>query len=193
MFRKLINTFKAYKPNNHPKIFAGNRVKDNIKIKVHDIEALKSNVENWGELTKREKWQVANNTKPTKVIEEHNTTVDGLNEYIVDNLDPSQSVNKDASHIEIGSDNTGGTSTSDTSMNTLVDTLATTDEADNGKDLFTSTFIDTSQLNGNSLEEAGLTTASSGGTLLNHSTFTAISKDNTKTVTIDITLEFRAA
>lgn len=176
-----------------PLVKSENRATDNIEIYVHNIDDLKDSIDNWDGLSKEEKHKKVKEVEPERKIEDHNTTVDGLNEYIVDNLDPNQAINKDASHIEIGSDNTGGTSTSDTSMNTVVDTLAITDSADNGKDFFTSTFIDTSELNGNSIEEAGLITESTGGTLLNHSTFTAISKDNTKTITLDITLEFRAA
>lgn len=169
-----------------------NVVSDNVKVTVHNIDDLRREVDDWDSLSKQEKLEASRDVDPMETIEDHNTTVDGLNEYIVDNLDPSQSVNEDASHLEVGSDGNTTPTTSDTGMNTSVGTFSVTSDSDNGKDLFTSTFLDTSQANGNTLAECGLTTASSGGTLLNHSTFTDFNKTSSNTFTLDVTLSFRA-
>ena len=122
-----------------------------------------------------------------------NTTVDGLNEYIVDELDPGQTVDLDASHMAFGDDGASGTSSSDSSLNNEQYRTSVTDNVDNGKDLLCSTFLDSSEANGYTIDEVGVITASSGGTLLNHATISSVSKDSTKTATIDVTLEFRAA
>jgi len=71
-----------------------------------------------------------------------------------------------------------------------------TDVADNGKSLLASTFIDSTEANGNTLDELGLFSgdpASSSNPevfLMNHATFSPVTKDNSKTVTFDVTLQF---
>lgn len=132
-------------------------------------------------------------TPPEADVEETtNTTVAGLHEYIVDNLDPNQATNLDCSHLAVGTDNTAPT-TSESSLGTEAYRTAITDVIDNGNDLTTSTFLDSSEANGNTLVEVALYSASTGGTMFNRSLITAISKDNTKTATIDVELQFRAA
>jgi len=116
----------------------------------------------------------------------------GLHEYIVDALDPDQSANLDATHLAAGTGTTQPAS-GNTSLNNEVFRVQTTDSSDNGTTLFTSTFLDTSEANGNALEEVGLITASSGGTLLNHSLIGTITKDDETTATIDVSLTFQPA
>jgi len=176
----------------HRQLVSPGVVSDNVHIAVHDVETLREEIPEWDDLDREARHRRVREVDPEREIVDHNTVVDGLLNYLVDNLDPSQSASLDASHLEIGSDSTTA-STSDSSMVSTIGTFATSDDSDNGKDLFTSTFLDTGQANGNDIKEAGLTTASSGGTLLNRSTFAAITKTDSKTVTIDVTLEFRAA
>lgn len=145
------------------------------------------------ELSARERQLLEAVPPPPDVEETTNTTVDGLNEYIVDNLHTDQSTNEDASHLAVGDDGASGTSTGDSSLNNEVGRFSVTDSIDQGKDLLLSTFLDSSEANGNTLDEVGVFTASSGGTLFNHSTISSVSKDNTKTLTIDVTLKFRSA
>jgi len=192
MIHKLINWFKETTRKWYRVVKSENKAYVNVEARVHDVDDLKKQVDNWRDLSKQEKLKVANNTEPEKVVKDHNTTVDGLNEYIVDNLDSNQSVNKDATHLGVGT-GTATPATGNSSLNSSVDRFAITDTSDNGKDLFTSTFLDTSEANGNDLEEVGLFTADTGGTMLNHSLIQTISKDDTVTATIDVTLEFRAA
>jgi len=131
---------------------------------------------------------------PTPDVEKTtNTTVDALHEYFVDELDPSQTVDLEASHLAVGTDGATGTNTGDTSLNNEVYRTSITDSIDNGKDLLSSTFLDSSEANGNTIDEVGLFSSDTGGTMLNHATITAITKDSSKTATIDVTLEFRAA
>lgn len=164
----------------------------NVHVYEHDLETLRARWPGWDENPKWVKRELAKRTKPDREQHNANTTVDGLHEYIVDNLDPSQSVNLDASHLAVGTGTTQPAS-GNTSLNNEVFRVATTDDSDNGTTLFTSTFLDTSEANGNTLEEVGLFTASSGGTLLNHSLISSIPKDDETTATIDVSLTFQPA
>lgn len=117
------------------------------------------------------------------------TTVNGLHVEIVDVMDETKSSNFDASHLAVGDDDTTPQS-SNVSLNNEVGRFAVTETEDRSNSIWTRTFVDTSQANGNTLKEVGLITESSGGTLLNHSIMQDVPKDNTTTVTIDVEIIF---
>lgn len=164
----------------------------NVHVFEHDIDTLRKQWPGWDENPKWVKRELAKRTEPDREQHHSNTTVDGLHKYIVDNLDPSQSVNKTASHLAVGK-GTSQPASGDTSLNNEVTRVQTTDDSDNGTTLFTSTFLDTTEANGNTLEEVGLFTAASGGTMLNHALISSITKDDETTATIDVSLTFNAA
>ena len=164
----------------------------NVHVREHDLDTLREQWPAWDENPKWVKRELARRTEPDREHHDRNTTVDGLHEYIVDNLHPSQSADLDASHLAVGTDDTTPAS-GNTSLNNEVHRITTTDDADQGATLFTSTFLDTSEANGNDLKEVGLITADSGGTLLNHSTISTITKDDETTATIDVYLTFAPA
>jgi hypothetical protein len=167
-------------------------VTDNVRIQVHDVATLRAERPDWGALSRAERAQAVRDIEPERDIVVHNTAVDELLELLVDHLDPAQNSDKQPTHLAVGDSATTPT-VSNTSLNNRVGTFATSEDADQGKDLFTSTFLDSTQANGNDLKECGLKTAASGGDLLNHATFSAVSKTQNNTLTIDVTLEFRAA
>jgi len=164
----------------------------NVHVYEHDLETLRKRWPGWDANPKWVKRELAKRTKPDREQHNGNTTVSGLHEYIVDALDPDQSANLDATHLAAGTGTTQPAS-GNTSLNNEVFRVQTTDGSDNGTTLFTSTFLDTSEANGNALEEVGLITASSGGTLLNHSLIGTITKDDETTATIDVSLTFQPA
>jgi len=164
----------------------------NVHVYEHDLDTLRTRWPGWDENPKWVKRELAQRTDPDREQHNANTTLVGLHEYIVDELDPSQSVDLSASHLAVGTGTTQPTS-GNTSLNNEVARLATTDDTDNGTTLFTSTFLDTSEANGNTLDEVGLITASSGGTLLNHSLISSIDKTDETTATIDVSLTFAPA
>lgn len=166
-------------------IFAQAYSRDNVHIKVHDV----SDVPGWDSYTKSEKRKILEEKDPVQESHQTNTTVNGLFEYIVDNLDTGQSVNEDASHLALGTSTTDPT-VDDTALGNEVFRTGVTSTLDDGTSLSTSTFIDTSEANGNTIEEVGLFTASSGGTLLNHASVQSVAKTSSKTLTIDVTLTF---
>lgn len=122
-----------------------------------------------------------------------NTTTVGLHEYLVDHLDPTQSVSSlSASHLAIGTDSTPPTA-SDTSLGNEKYREAFDSTTDAGNDLEASMLIDESEANGETYREVGIFTAASGGTLFNHALISETQKDGEKTATFRVVLQFRAA
>jgi hypothetical protein len=124
---------------------------------------------------------------------------DSLHEYFVDNLDPDNTnteANVSAGFLGLGTDAGSGTATSDTDLNNRTFEEPVTDVADNGKELLASTFLDSTEGNGNDFDELGLFSGDPANLenaevfLINHATFAAVTKDSTKTVTFDVTLSF---
>lgn len=163
---------------------------ENIMIRTHDIAALRDRWPDWDEYSKARKRDLAAQTPAEQCSITRNTTVDGLHESIVDLIDPSQTVSLDASDLALGNGTTAPASANST-LNNEVIRIPVTDSADRGTSLFTSTFLDTTEGNGLTLEEVGLVTEPSGGVLLNHSLIDTIAKDDETTATIDVTLSFQ--
>lgn len=178
-----------------------------IDKKVHDVADLKEHFPDWGSLSKAEKMNRISEVEPVDQETVYNVTTDRFHQYFVDNLDPDQTGAKDninATHFALGTDGASGTATSDTDLNAREYSETITDHADNSKDLLASTFVDSTEANGLTLDELGLFTGDVSGIatgnvasgapddvfLINHTTFSAVTKDNTKTVTFDVTLTF---
>jgi hypothetical protein len=171
-----------------------------IDAAVHDIDALRAATsEPWQSLSDSEKLALTRQVDPVDEDTVRNVTTDGLHEYFVDNLDPDQTgdaTNLTASHLGLGTDGGSGTATTDTDLNNRVFSTSVTDHADNDNELLASTFLDSTQANGHDLDELGLYTGDPANLtdndvlLLNHASFTQVTKDNSKTVTFDVTLQF---
>jgi len=181
---------------------ASAKIVGRIDKKVHDVSELRESVDGWDELTHSEKRIASRTVDPVHEETVYNVTTDRFHEYLVDNLDPGQTgtgSNLTAAYLALGDDSASGTATTDTDLNNRLYSEEVTDHADNGKDLLCSTFIDSTEANGNSYEELGLFTgdpanlANSDVFMINHTTFSAVTKDNSKTVTFDVTLTFSDA
>lgn len=178
---------------------SGLTLKGRIDRKTYNTEELREQYDDWGEMDEREKLEATRDADPADEQTVYNVTTDLLHQYFVDNLDPAQTGAKDnltAAWLGLGTDSGSGTSTTDTDLNTRVYEETVTDHADNGKDLLASTFIGSDEANGNTLNELGLFTGDPAGLgntdvfLINHATFANVTKDNTKTITFDVTLTF---
>lgn len=170
-----------------------------IERKTYSTEKLSSTVDSWDSLSKEDKYEAVQEFEPDDSETVYNVTTDRMHEYFVDNLDPnntSPDSNLSVSHIGLGTDASAGTTTADTDLNERTYSETVTDVADNGKDLLASTFLDSTEGNGETFDELGLFTgdpanlSNSDVFLLNHATFSPVSKDNTKTVVFDVTLQF---
>lgn len=178
----------------------GIRMKGRIDTQVHDEAALREAADgDYDNLSKKEKLELTREVEPEYEDTVYNVTTDSLHQYFVDNLDPDNNAteaNVDVSYLGLGTNSGGGTSTADTDLNTRVYEETVTDVADNGKELLASTFVDSTEANGNTLDELGLFTGDPANLanpevfLINHATFASVTKDNTKTVTFDVTLTF---
>ena len=170
-----------------------------IERKTHDVATLEDSVESWGTLSDKEKLEAARSVEPADSDVVYNVTTELLHQYFVDNLDPdNNSTEADVSvgWLALGTDSASGTDVTDTDLNSRTFEKPVTDVADNGAELLASTFIDSTEGNGNDFVELGLFTddpANAGDPevfLMNHATFSTVTKDNTKTVTFDVTLQF---
>lgn len=170
-----------------------------IDTKVHSVSALRNNTDDYDSLSKEEKLELTRGVEAAYEETVYNVTTDRFHEYFVDNLDPSQTSAEDnvnSSWMALGDDGASGTATSDTDLNNRLYSETITDHADNGKSLLASTFVDSTEANGNTFDEIGLYTgdpanlANSDVFLMNHATFSSVTKDNSKTVTFDVTLQF---
>lgn len=170
-----------------------------IERKTHDVEMLRNLHSDWDTMNDTEKLNATRSVSPETSDTVFNVTTDRLHEYFVDNLnfeDTTPKANLSASWIGLGDDSGSGTATTDTDLNNRTFQTTVTDASDNGKELFTSTFVDSSQGNGQTYDEIGLFSGDPGNLgdsdvfLMNHATFPDVTKDNSKTVTFDVTLTF---
>jgi len=175
------------------------RLSGRIDTTVHNEADLRAQTDEYDSLSKAEKMELARDVEPEYEDTVYNVTTDALHEYFVDNLDPGNSsppANVSAAWLGLGVNGGAGTSTSDTDLNSRTYEETVTDAADNGKDLLVSTFLDSTEGNNNDFDELGLfsgdpaTLSNSDVFMLNHAQFATVGKDNTKTVTFDVTLTF---
>ena len=160
-----------------------------IDTKVYDDESLP---DDWGSLSDSEKLSSLRDVEPVESYTDYNTTVNGMHVYFAQNLDGSQSVDKDAAYLAVGDDDTAPT-TSDSTLTNEVFRKQITDYSQTGNELLASTFIQSSEANGETFREVGLFAGSNpSDTMFNHSTISDIVKDGTRTITIDVTLQFTA-
>lgn len=175
------------------------RLTGRIDTQVHNESDLRTQADDYDSLSKDEKMELARSVEPEYEDTVYNVTTDQLHKYFVDNLDPgntSPEANVTTAWLALGINGGSGTSTSDTNLNNRTYEETVTDVADNGKDLLASTFIDSAEGNGNTFDELGLLSGDPANLandevfLINHATFAGVEKDNTKTVTFDVTLTF---
>jgi hypothetical protein len=178
---------------------SGIRLQGRIDRKTHEVGHLKTAFPQWEHFSKEEKLDASRKVKPIAKDTVYNVTTNALHEYFVDNLDPDNSgaeANVSAAFLGLGTDASSGTAQSDTDLNNRAYAESVTDVADNGDELLASTFVDSTEGNGNDFDELGLFSGDPSNLsdpevfLINHATFAAVTKDSTKTVTFDVTLSF---
>lgn len=147
----------------------------------------------WDQFTDDEKieWLSEHNADETHV--DYNTTVTGMHEYFAINLDDTQTVDENVTHLAVGDDGTSP-DVSDTTLTNEVFRKQVSDYSQINETLTASTFIDSDEANGSTLREVGLFAGpDQSDRMWNHSTIAAIEKDNTRTITIEVDLTFSAA
>jgi hypothetical protein len=170
-----------------------------IDRKTYSTEKLKSEYPGWDSMSDGERLEAIRRVEPEESDTSYNVTVSRFHEYLVDNLDPDNTnseANLSAAWMALGTDSASGTSVSDTDLNNRVFSKKVTDHADNGAELLASTFVSSTDANGQTLNEIGLYTGdpvnlgTTGVFLINHATFSDVVKDENRTITFDVTLTF---
>lgn len=121
------------------------------------------------------------------------TICTGWHELLVRLADPEDSLSSDdlSYRLAVGTDDSTSPAYSNTSLNNQVARSDVTDFVNEGTDLFTSTFLDSTEANGHGLVEAGIVAEVDGGSteyLCAHETINTITKTSSITATIEQTL-----
>jgi hypothetical protein len=176
-------------------------VRGHIEMQVFDRETLAETYDDWESLSKEAKHSRLHNgtVDPVQTRETPNVTTESLHQYFVDNLDPdntSAAANISAAWVGLGDGGGSGTTVTDTDLNNRLYEETVTDHADNGDSLIASTFLDSTEGNGQTFDEIGLFSGNPANLaqddvfLLNHATFSPVTKDSSRTITFDVTLTF---
>lgn len=143
--------------------------------------------------SKRDRYNVVREWSPDTVTETTNIVQDEFLKYLVDVSLPGSGQSRETiSHFSVGTDGTAPTGGDGGLLNEVLRTSLQS-ETDNGKDFEATGFLDSTEANGNTLVETALETSSSGDHTVNRALISDIAKTDKKLVTIDFTIEFRAA
>ena len=168
---------------------SGLSVSGRIDTKTYNEESLPVG---WDKMSDKEKLSALNGVEADEEQTDYNTTVFGMHEYFAQELDPTQTVSEDVTHLAVGDDDTDPNVNNDT-LNNEIFRKEVTDHSQNGEEILASTFIDTDEGNGQTFREVGLFAGpDTTDVMWNHSTIAAIEKDSTRTITVDVTLSFSA-
>lgn len=149
--------------------------------------------ERYAELSDDRRERVLAELEPDEHEHVRNTVTDDHLDHIVDVFDPNQSPSSiDASHIALGTDDTTP-STSNSSLNSEQYREQHDSTTDNDNELEVTIELDTTEGNGNDFVEAGIFSASSGGTMFNHSTFSKKEKRSSNVLKVRGVLIYDAA
>lgn len=171
---------------------ATEKPKPDIQLSVHDVDVLRYLYPEWDCLNKKQKLKLIKNTSSSvlRKIQIHNATCVDLHKYLAKNIDPEKNANESGDKIAFGDDDSS-ISSSDTSLNNKVGDVGISDtsyDSSSQETTFT-TFVDSSELNGETLSEIGLIGTDSN--LWNHADIDPdISKSNSETVVADIFISF---
>lgn len=168
---------------------------DNVYLMAWDTDLLRHKYPEWDALTKREKLRLLRTKRPRPQERRatHNVTCIEMHQFLAQAVDPEHDTTDNAARLALGDDDSGTNpfQSSDTSLNNEVGRVDLTDavyDATNGEVLL-STFIDSGELNGETLAECGI--VSEAGRLFNHAGVSPnVAKTNSKTVVIDVILGF---
>lgn len=131
------------------------------------------------------KYEELSLVEPDKTIESKNVCCNSGLRYLIQSGDAF-----DFNYLALGTSSPTCAST-DTELASEEYRKVVTDQTIDGQVYKATTFLGAADGNGYTYNELGLiNSASPGGILLDHSTFTPFSKDNTKTVTIEVDVTF---
>lgn len=162
----------------------------NCRVASFDAQAVRERFPEYEGLPQAQKLERLHELNPVEFEANHNVATDAHAEYIVDNLDSGQSVDTSISHVALGDDDSSQPVPSNTQLNNEFARVALGSASDTGGDLQTSTVLGSSEQNGNTIAEVGITDNSSlnTGRLFNHSLVGPVDKTSAKEVTVEVDL-----
>lgn len=166
--------------------------RNNVRLSVFDVDVLRFIYPEWDALEKKEKLKLIKYISPEALrrVETHNVTCVGLHEGLAKSVDPETNYSDEANKFVFGDDDSSFSS-SDTSLNNKVGEVGISDTSLDlsSEEVTYTTFVDSTELNGNTLSEIGIET--SDGNLWNHADISPnISKTSSETVVAEIFLTF---
>jgi len=182
-----------------PNVVESPLVAENVEVREFDVAALRRAAEERGldydALDNEQKLDLARGVDPEREHGTHNITTNELAEYRVANLLPDENRNETLEYLRIGDDNTDPVR-GNGSLNNERAVTAITDVVNRGRDLYASTFLDSTEANGVDIIEVGLGSraqvSDADHLLANHALLdSTIQKTEQKTAVIDVTLQFR--
>jgi hypothetical protein len=169
-----------------------------VAVAVHDVATLRRVYPGWGSYPKHLRAWLARRVQPTGEQQFHNVQLNQLHRYLVDHLDRSQpgTPERHFDEFAVGTDG-GATDPTDTGLGDQVYQTTVAQSVDEGRDLFVSGFLDSSEANGNTLREFGIVAVNRAGTAsdvyANRALFDdPVEKSNEKTVSVDATVGWRS-
>lgn len=169
-----------------------NKYKQNVQLRVYNVNVLRYLYPEWDALRKKEKLQLIRNTGPEAIqrVQTHNVTCVNFHTYLARNINPELNASQSGEIMAFGSDDTSFSS-SDESLNNKVGEISISDtqyDEASAESSFTG-FVDSTEFNGSTLAEIGL--YSDAGDLWNHAGISPnISKTSSETVVADIFITF---
>ena len=166
-----------------------------ITVKRYDAETFSLFGTAWEQASKQTKLAVARAYEPLSVQHYRNTATRGQFELIVDHLDREQTPEQMAGYLAVGDDNSTSASSSDTSLNNETYRTTVTDSADGGTELELTTYLGATEANSaDAIREVGLFSAANQGEghMLNHSLVDPEPKNSEVSITVTVTLGYRA-
>jgi len=170
----------------------------NVYVQTYDPAILEYVWPEWPALSHQEKYALLDASRPdprdAAGIRESNVTCAGLHRFLASAMDPEQNVSGHAAQLVVGTGGSSGTSSADTDLNSRVGATDVTDTVYNEStaELQVTTFADSTQFNGYTLDEVGIVGAD--GALWNHAALgTSIEKSNVKTFVCDVYFSISSA
>lgn len=106
-------------------------------------------------------------------------------------LNPNDDVDRSVTHIAVGDDGTAKSVTDET-LDSQLNRVAVVESDQTNTELSVRAFLDSSQLNGETIREVGAASAASGGRLFALAALPSgdiVSKDTSKTVTVEVKID----
>lgn len=160
-----------------------------ILINEFDVDLILAKYPEWPALDRHEKYRLLKGHDPRVRQEETNVTCVELHKWLAQVINPEKSIVDSVAELLLGDGGTT-TSSSDTSLNNQVGKIDLTDSEYDSTvpESHFSFFIDSTQLNGNTLNELALN--SNEGRFMNHAAIDpSVDKTNAKTLVIEVIID----